>query len=113
MLSVSLLGYSLIAILFSAFYTGGCEDTYVYDTDYYAFSNNGRIIVICEEAFLLGGWGRVYQIDNDNIAIEIGRFGTDDGHKNGGDYKIEWYDDYALIHYYDGNNMRCLEISLN
>lgn len=109
-LSAALLLFSLPAMLFSAVGIGGIGNRY--DTDYYEFSHEGRTIVICEEAYLLGGWGEIYRINEDRTADKIGSFGTDDGHKNGGDYEIEWFDNHALIHYYDGNDMRCLEIEL-
>ena len=110
LLSAFLAFISVIAMLFSAMYTD--RDRNIYSPDYYEYSNNGQTIVICEESFLLGGWGTVYLINDNRTADEVGSFGTDDGHRNGGKYEIEWYDNSAVIHYYDGNDMRALEITL-
>ncbi|MBQ8780592.1 MAG: hypothetical protein IJZ72_02800 [Oscillospiraceae bacterium] len=110
LLSLILLIFSVLCVSFSAICIGGLINEYY--PDYYEFSNNGKQIVVCEESYLLSGWGTIYQIDSSGIAVQVGSFGTDDGYRNGGDYEIEWFSNYALIHYYDGNNMRCLKISL-
>lgn len=110
LLSLILLIFSVLCVSFSAICIGGLINEYY--PDYYEFSNNGKQIVICEESYLLGGWGTVYQIDSSGIAVQVGSFGTDDGYRNGGDYEIEWFQNYALIHYFDGNNMRCMKIIL-
>lgn len=70
-----------------------------YSPSYYKFSDNKHTIVIEERSFLLFGGGTVYQINDDNSAVIIHTFSTDDGGMNYGHYEINWYDDYAEITY--------------
>lgn len=70
-----------------------------YDPECYTFTNGQHTLVIKEESFLLGGWGTIYQVRNDNTAVVIGRFSTDDGLRNKGVYRIEWFENGAQITY--------------
>ena len=70
-----------------------------YSPSYYKFSDNKHTIVIEERSFLLYGEGIIYQINNDNSAVIIHTFSTDDGGRNNGHYEINWHDDYAEITY--------------
>ena len=76
-----------------------------YSPKYYDFSNENRKIVICETSYLLGGWGSVYQIYDDNTAWCIGKFYTDDGYRNNGKYQINWTDDGITVIYDDGSGL--------
>lgn len=86
-----------------------CFDESFFDSDYYPeyyeFSNENRKIVVCEESWLLAGFGSVYQIDSDNTAWRIGTFTTDDGYRNGGNYQINWTDDGITLTYNDGTGI--------
>lgn len=66
-----------------------------YEPDYYEFSNQTHTVVIEESSWLVGGFGKVFQIKDDHEAVEILRFYTDDGFRNGGNYQLEWYDDHV------------------
>lgn len=70
-----------------------------FDPQCYTFTNGQHTLVIEEESFLLGGWGTIYQVRNDNTAVVIGRFSTDDGLRNKGVYQIKWFEDSAEITY--------------
>lgn len=80
--------------IFLCFALGGNLDDDPFSIEYspvfYEFSHNEHKIVICEESFLLGGWGTVYQVYEDNSAYPIGSFSTDDGYRNNGKYELEW-----------------------
>lgn len=86
-------------IFFSNIIVIGTYDENDYAPAYYEFSDNIHTIVIEEESFMLYGGGTVYQILDDNKAVEIVRFTTDDGGRNNGKYVIEWFDDCAEITY--------------
>ena len=77
------------------------------DEDYfpicYEFTDGQHTIVIEEESFLLYGGGTIYQINDDNEAVILNVFTTDDGGRNNGNYDISWYDDYAEITYHTFN----------
>ena len=66
-----------------------------YEPDYYEFSNQAHTIVIEESSWLLGGFGKVFQIKDNQEAVLILKFLTDDGFRNGGNYQLEWYDDHV------------------
>lgn len=70
-----------------------------YSKSYYKFTDGHHTIVIEEESFLLYGGGTIYQIQDDNKAIVLNTFITDDGGRNNGNYEIDWHDDYAEITY--------------
>lgn len=70
-----------------------------YDPECYTFTNGQHTLVIEEESFLLGGRGTIYQVKNDNTAVVVGRFYTDDGLRNKGVYQIKWFEDSAEITY--------------
>lgn len=64
---------------------------------YYEFSDGNHTIVIEEESLLHFKDFRVFQINEDNTAICIGREKTDIGTRK---YDIEWFDEYVMITYY-------------
>lgn len=101
----------LLFIGFGLFYNNYEDDFQPFSSDYspqfYEFENNSHKIVICEKSWLLGGFGDVYQVYNDNTAWKIGSFTTDDGYRNNGDYKIKWSEGGADITYNDGNKNEC------
>lgn len=70
-----------------------------YDPQFYKFTDGQHTIVIEERSFLLYGSGTVYQIMDNNDAIIIYNFGTDDGGRNHGNYIINWHDDHAELTY--------------
>ena len=78
---------------------------------YYEFSDNRHTIVIEEKSFLLYGEGTIYQISDDNDAVIIYSFSTDDGGRNNGHYEIDWHDDYAEITYntFNINGDKCTD----
>lgn len=76
-----------------------------YNPVFYEFTDNKHKIVICEETFLLGGWGTVYQVYEDNTAYPIGSFSTDDGYRNNGNYELEWSDNGINVIYNYGNKI--------
>lgn len=73
------------------------------DDDYspqcYIFTDGQHTIVIEEKSFLLYGGATVYQIKDNNEAVILNEFSTDDGGRNNGHYDINWYDNYAEITY--------------
>lgn len=75
-----------------------------YDPQCYTFTDGQHTIVIEETSYLLGGWGTVYQVKDDNTAVVIGTFSTDDGLRNRGVYKIIWSEDSAEITYLFNDN---------
>ncbi len=77
-------------------------DNILYQPEYYEFSDGNHNIVICEETFFVGGYGTVYQVNDDNSAYMIKEFITDDGYRNNGDYEFEWSDDCVDIYYLNG-----------
>lgn len=66
-----------------------------YEPDYYEFSNQTHTVVIEESSWLVGGFGKVFQIKDNQDAVLILKFLTDDGFRNGGNYQLEWYDDHV------------------
>lgn len=70
-----------------------------YSRSYYKFTDGHHTIVIEEESFLLYGGGTIYQIQDDNKAIVLNTFSTDDGGRNNGKYEIDWHDDYVEVTY--------------
>ncbi|MGN0682674.1 MAG: hypothetical protein ACI4JY_03265 [Oscillospiraceae bacterium] len=73
------------------------------DDDYspqcYKFTDGQHTIVIEEKSFLLYGGATVYQIKDNNEAVILNEFSTDDGGRNNGHYDINWHDNYAEITY--------------
>lgn len=88
-----------ITLLISDSIVGGLWTDDDYSQSYYKFSDNKHTIVIEERSFLLYGGGTIYQINDDNSAVIIHTFSTDDGGRNNGHYEINWHDDYAEITY--------------
>lgn len=70
-----------------------------YDPQFYKFTDGQHTIVIEERSFLLYGGGTVYQIMDNNDAVIIHEFFTDDGGRNHGKYTIKWHDDHAELTY--------------
>lgn len=70
----------------------------------FEFSDGSHTLVIEEKSYLLSGSGTVYQIVSGNKAEIIGRFNTDDGFRNNGEYDIEWFSDHAEIMYKYGSD---------
>ena len=68
----------------------------------FEFSDGEHTIVIEEEAFMFGGWGTVYQVEESGKAVVLKGFTTDDGYRNEGNYDIRWSDDSAEITFNDG-----------
>lgn len=93
----------LIIYVISSF-TGGFWEA---DKTYFEFqSPDGRIIVVEECSWLLGGWSNVYQkADPHTIKGLNGRISTDDGYWpfTHNDYSLEWFEDSVLITYGYGN----------
>lgn len=77
-----------------------------YDPKCFEFSDGEHTVVIEEESWLLGGWGNIYQVNDDGSAQRLSRFSTDDGFRNEGSYDINWHDDSADITYDNGNGGR-------
>lgn len=103
---------SFIMILGDNLVTGAI--IYDYSPEYYKFSDNRHTIVIEEKSYLLYGGGTIYQIKNNNEAVIIHTFTTDDGGRNHGRYDINWHDDYAEITYntfYSEDSKRTEKIS--
>lgn len=94
----------------AALFISSCTISYEYDYNpqYFEFTDGQHIIVIEEESYLLYGGGTVFQIKNDNQAVMLGKFTTDDGGRNNGKYDIRWYDKYAEItyNYFDTKNSK-------
>ena len=88
------------------FYTVILSGWYYYDPKCFEFSDGEHTVVIEEESWLLGGWGNIYQVNDDGSAQRLSRFSTDDGHRNEGNYDINWHDDSADITYDNGNGGR-------
>lgn len=88
------------------FYTVMISGWYDYDSKCFVFSDAQHTIVIEEESWLLGGWGNIYQVNDDGSAKRLSRFSTDDGYRNEGNYHIKWHDDSADITYGDGNGSK-------
>lgn len=93
-----------LIILFSNVLVIGIWSDNDYSPDYYKYTDGRHMIVIREESFLLYGGGTIYQIKENNEAIILENFTTDDGGRNKGKYEIKWYDDYAEITYDIFNN---------
>lgn len=87
-------------LLFSDVLVAGLWTKQDYAPAYYAFSDGIHTIVIEETSFLLYGGGTVYQINEDQEAVVLHTFRTDDGGRNNGQYEISWQDDYAEITYH-------------
>lgn len=94
----------LFMIAFGNFAAVGLASREDYDPQCYTFTDGQHTIVIEETSYLLGGWGTVYQVKDDNTAVVIGEFSTDDGLRNRGAYKIIWSEDGAEITYLFNDN---------
>jgi len=91
---------STIMLLFSNIVVIGLYDENDYYPKYYEFSDNKHTLVIEERSFLLDGGGYIFQIKDDNSAILLKHFTTDDGGRNEGVYDIVWHNNNAEITYY-------------
>ncbi|MDE7295383.1 MAG: hypothetical protein K2N72_13245 [Oscillospiraceae bacterium] len=67
--------------------------------EWYMFTDGSHTIVIEESAFLMDGRAEIYQIMENNEAVPIDMFTTDDGETNCGHYKMEWTEEYVDITY--------------
>ncbi len=76
-----------------------CGTNNDYEPEFYEFSDGQHTIVIEEKSFLLNGGGTVYQIMDNDKAVAIHNFTTDDGGRNKGNYTIKWYGDHAEMTY--------------
>lgn len=65
----------------------------------YEFTDGKHTIVIEEKSFLLSGTGTVFQIEDNDKAMMLCEFSTDDGGRNNGHYDIKWYDNCVEITY--------------
>lgn len=70
-----------------------------YYPEWYMFTDGSHTVVIEEMSFLPDGRAEVYQIMENNEAVPIDMFTTDDGERNGGHYKMEWTEEYVDITY--------------
>ncbi len=70
-----------------------------YFPECYMFTDGSHTIVIEEMSFLLDGRAEIYQIMENNKAVPINMFTTDDGMTNCGHYKMEWTEEYVDITY--------------
>ena len=91
---------STIALLLSNTVVTGLSDENDYSPKYYEFSDNQHTLVFEERSFLLYGEGYIFQIQDDNSAILLERFTTDDGGRNNGMYDVIWFNDHAEITYH-------------
>lgn len=91
---------STIALLLSNTVVIGLSDENDYNPKYYEFSDNQHKLVFEERSFLLYGGGYIFQIQDDDSAILLERFTTDDGGRNNGMYNVVWFDDHAEITYH-------------
>lgn len=83
-----------------------------YEPCYFEFSKDGHDIVICERAWGYGGYGDVYQIEDDGTAYKIGAFTTDNGYRNEGNYTFEWTQDGVTVHFtYDSSGTKAYLIA--
>ena len=92
-------GISTSALLCSNIVATGLSDEMDYRPKYYAFSDNQHTLVLEERSFLLYGGGYIFQIQDDNSAVLLDCFTTDDGGRNNGMYDIVWHQNYAEITY--------------
>lgn len=67
---------------------------------YYEYECDEHTIVICETSQMMTGGIHVYQVEDCNIAYEIGRCSTDDGYQNDGKYELKWDENGLYIGYY-------------
>ena len=86
-----------LIIFFSDVSITGIQSDIDYSPMYYKYTDGNHTIVIEERSFLLYGGGIIYQVNDNNEAIILNSFTTDDGGRNKGKYDIEWYNDYAKI----------------
>ena len=77
---------STIALLLSNTVVTGLSDENDYSPKYYEFSDNQHTLV--------------FQIQDDNSAILLEHFTTDDGGRNNGMYDVIWFNDHAEITYH-------------
>ena len=110
LLIISLLFCSITLIISDIIVEGFWTDD-DYSPSYYKFSDNKHTIVIEERSSLLYGGGTIYQINDDNSAVIIHEFQTDDGGRNNGHYEIKWHDDYAEITYntFNSDDNKCTD----
>lgn len=98
-LAVLIAAVCAVMLFFSDIMVCGLWGNDDYEPEYYEFSNGQHTIVIEEKSFLLHGGGTVYQIMDNDKAVAIHQFTTDDGGRNKGNYDIKWYGDHAELTY--------------
>lgn len=98
-LAVLIAAVCAVMLFFSDIMVCGLWGNDDYEPEYYEFSNGQHTIVIEEKSFLLHGGGTVYQIMDNDEAVAIHQFTTDDGGRNKGNYDIKWYGDHAELTY--------------
>ena len=98
-LAVLIAAVCAVMLFFSDIMVCGLWGNDDYEPEYYEFSNGQHTIVIEEKSFLLHGGGTVYQIMDNDEAVVIHQFTTDDGGRNKGNYDIKWYGDHAALTY--------------
>ncbi len=98
-LAVLIAAVCAVMLFFSDIMVCGLWSDDNYEPEYYEFSDGQHTIVIEEKSFLLHGGGTVYQIMDNDKAVAIHHFTTDDGGRNKGNYTIKWYGDHAEMTY--------------
>jgi len=98
-LAVLIAAVCAVMLFFSDIMVCGLWGNDDYEPEYYEFSDGQHTIVIEEKSFLLHGGGTVYQIMDNDKAVAIHQFTTDDGGRNKGNYDIKWYGDHAELTY--------------
>lgn len=98
-LAVLIAAVCAVMLFFSDIMVCGLWGNDDYEPEYYEFSDGQHTIVIEEKSFLLHGGGTVYQIMDNDKAVAIHQFTTDDGGRNKGNYDIKWYGDHADLTY--------------
>ncbi len=93
--------------------------TFFFDgsTVYHEFSSpDGKHeIIVCEESFLLGGWGKVYEKSSPITLKLLGNYSTDDGFMpfSSGNYRFEYRDNGFDLYYLFGSGdiEKCISAS--
>lgn len=98
-LAVLIAAVCAVMLFFSDIMVCGLWGNDDYEPEYYEFSDGQHTIVIEEKSFLLHGGGTIYQIMDNDKAVAIHQFTTDDGGRNKGNYTIKWYSDHAEMAY--------------
>lgn len=98
-LEVLIAAVCAVMLFFSDITVCGLRGNDDYEPEYYEFYDGQHTIVIEEKSFLLNGGGTVYQIMDNDKAVVIHQFTTDDGGRNKGNYDIKWYGDHAELTY--------------